>query len=127
MLNYEVDPAILAPYIPAGTTLDLWQGKALVSLVGFLFLNTRLLGIPVPYHRNFEEVNLRFYVKQGTRRGVCFIKEIVPRWSIAYLARKLYNEKYVSTSMRHRIEHAENWISVDYEWKWQDRWQKLGA
>src|SRR5262245_9092002 len=82
MLNYEIEPAVLKPHVPAGTELDRWNCKTFVSVVGFLFLKTRVLGIPIPFHRNFEEVNLRFYVRykaaDGWRRGVVFIKEIVP-------------------------------------------------
>src|SRR5215475_14053900 len=81
MLNFPIDPAVLEPLVPRGTDLDPWQGQHYVSVVGFLFLHTRVLGIPVPCHRNFEEVNLRFYVRrqthEGWRRGVCFVKEVV--------------------------------------------------
>jgi len=105
MLNYEIDPAILEPLVPRGTELDSWQGRTLVSEVGFLFLNTRLLGASVPFHRNFEEVNLRFYVRRkaedGWRRGVVFVKEIVPRWAIATVARAVYGERYVARRMWH--------------------------
>lgn len=108
MCSYEVDPALLLPRVLPGTELDLWHGKAYVSLVAFLFLNTRLLGIPIPFHRNFEEANLRFYVQRTERdvvkRGVVFIKEIVPRWAIAAVARLVYNENYISMPMSHRFE-----------------------
>ncbi len=127
MINYEVDPAVLTPYIPTGTELDLWKGRAYVSLVGFMFQNTRVRGISVPFHRNFEEVNLRFYVKRGEERGVCFIKEIVPRWGIAYIARRLYNENYVALPMRHKIVKEDSQIEVEYEWKFNGRWQKIGV
>lgn len=107
MLNYEVDPGVLLALVPRGTTLDAWQGKHFLSVVGFEFLDTRVLGIPVPFHRNFEEVNLRFYVRRETknevRRGVVFIKEIVPRAAIAWLANALYNEKYVALPMSHEL------------------------
>ena len=66
MANYEVDPSLLESRLPAGTSLDLHEGKCFVSLVGFMFLDTRVLGIPIPYHRDFEEINLRFYVKRET-------------------------------------------------------------
>jgi uncharacterized protein YqjF (DUF2071 family) len=83
MANYEVDSAVLRPWVPAGTEIDLWNDRCFVSVVGFQFLDTRLLGIPIPFHRDFEEVNLRFYVKRVVgseiRRGVVFVKEIVPR------------------------------------------------
>lgn len=116
MANYEVDPALLVSRVPAGTELDLDDGKCFVSLVGFMFRNTRVLGVPIPFHFNFEEVNLRFYVKRDTagetRRGVCFIKEIVPRFAIATVARVLYAEPYECWQMSH--ERTER--RVEYAW-----------
>ena len=104
MVNYEVDPALLASRLPYGTELDLHEGRCFVSLVGFLFLNTRVLGIPIPYHVNFEEVNLRFYVKREVngevRRGVCFVKELVPKRAITFIARTLFGEPYETAVMR---------------------------
>lgn len=103
MVNYEVDPGVLAPLVPAGTELDLYDGKCFVSLVAFMFLDTRVSDFLVPFHVNFEEVNLRFYVKRETdgeiRRGVVFMKEIVPRAAIAFVARSLYGEPYERWSM----------------------------
>jgi uncharacterized protein YqjF (DUF2071 family) len=131
MLNYEVDPAILARRVPAGTELDLWQGRALVSLVGFMFLNTRVLGFPIPFHRNFAEVNLRFYIKRrdagAERRAVAFVKELVPRWAIAFVARTFYNENYIALPMRHSLETHTAGISAAYEWRANGRWQKLAV
>lgn len=135
MLNYAIDPAVLRPHVPAGTELDAWNGTNYVSVVGFLFLQTRVLGIPVPSHRNFEEVNLRFYVRrrgpEGWRRGVVFIKEIVPRRAIAAIARVCYDEPYVALPMRHRIEStagapaAGAW--VEYAWRFHGRWNSMRA
>jgi uncharacterized protein YqjF (DUF2071 family) len=116
MLNYVVDEPLLQALIPKGTELDFFGGRAYVSLVGFRFLNTRVLGLSIPLHRDFDEVNLRFYVRRSCggelRRGVVFIREVVPRSAIAALARGLYNEKYVALPMRHHI--APNRVS--YEW-----------
>ena len=106
MANYEVDPSLLADRVPAGTELDLNDGKCFVSLVGFMFLDTRVAGFLIPFHINFEEVNLRFYVKREdgneTRRAVCFIKEFVPKGAIATVARVMYGEPYERWSMAHR-------------------------
>ena len=117
MLNYEVDPKLLARHVPPGTELDSWNGKTFVSVVGFLFQNTRVLGVPFPFHRNFEEVNLRFYVRRkaadGWRRAVVFIKEIVPRSVIAFTARTFYNEPYLALPMSHQLEAN----SAAYFWK----------
>lgn len=126
MLNYRVDPAVLAPWLPAGTEPDPWQGETLVSLVGFRFLNTRVGGLPIPWHRHFDEVNLRFYVRRetpaGWRRGVVFIRELVPRAMIALVARTLYEEPYLAVPMRHRIEPAAGPPRlVEYGWTFRGR------
>jgi len=130
MLNYETEASTLAPFVPAGTELDSWDGKIFVSMVGFLFLRTRVLGIPIPFHRNFEEVNLRFYVRRkaedGWRRGVVFIKEIVPRTAIALVARKWYNEPYTALPMTHRIESEAGILkSAEYGWRFKGRQNSL--
>jgi uncharacterized protein YqjF (DUF2071 family) len=126
MASYEIDPQRLAQRVPVGTELDLHEGRCFVSLVGFMFLETRVLGISVPFHINFEEVNLRFYVKRITehevRRGVVFIKEIVPRHAIATVARVIYGEPYECWSMSSRRDAS----SVLYEWKKHGRANKLG-
>ncbi|HYR11042.1 MAG TPA: DUF2071 domain-containing protein [Longimicrobium sp.] len=127
MLNYEVDPALLRPLVPAGTELDAWGGVTYASVVGFMFLDTRVLGIPIPFHRDFEELNLRFYVRrkgpEGWRRGVVFIKEIVPRFAIAAVARVVYNENYVALPMRHRLGiDVQTGGMVEYGWRLRGRW-----
>ncbi len=126
MLNYEIEPSVLAPFVPPGTELDSWNGKTFVSVVGFLFLRTRVLGIPIPFHQDFEEVNLRFYVRRKAndewRRGVVFIKEIVPRAAIAFVARKFYNEPYIALPMGNEIEVAAGWVkSAQYSWNFKGR------
>lgn len=127
MLNYEVDPDILKPYIPPGTILDLWKGKALVSMVGFMFLDTQVLGIKWPLHINFEEVNLRFYVKHFNgnewKRGAVFISEIVPKPMIVVIANTLYKEHYSAMPMRHSInELPGDQTQYLYEWKFDGQW-----
>jgi uncharacterized protein len=117
MINYDIDAAVLAPLVPAGTELDRYNGRAIVSLVGFLFLNTRVLGVPVPFHRDFEEVNLRFYVRRkaddGWRRAVVFVKELVPKRAIAAIARAMYWENYLAVPTSHSVEPGR----VEYVWQ----------
>ncbi|HJS08861.1 MAG TPA: DUF2071 domain-containing protein [Pirellulales bacterium] len=149
MLNYEIDPAVLRPLVPRGTELDTHDGKTFVSMVGFLFLGTRVLGYPIPLHRNFEEVNLRFYVRREvggeTRRAVAFVKEIVPRWAIATTACWVYNEPYAALPMRHSVggavarcvcdasrftpkidaSIAKSADCVAYSWRFAGRWNRL--
>jgi uncharacterized protein len=134
MLNFVVEPSLLDPFVPVGTELDAWEGKTFVSLVGFLFADTRVLGLRVPWHRTFEEVNLRFYVKRtvnaAQRRGVVFIREIVPRIAIASVARLAYNEPYKALQMRHayglfRPDGVP--ASVEYAWRSGGGWASLKA
>ncbi|WP_371258444.1 YqjF family protein [Flavobacterium sp. Root420] len=129
LFNYEVDAKILEKYIPSGTEIDLWNNKCYVSLVGFMFKNTKVLGLKVPFHINFEEVNLRFYVKRFEngewKRGVVFIKEIVPKKAISFIANTLYQENYETQKMRHEIIENENTNIFIYQWKNKENWNSI--
>jgi hypothetical protein len=133
MLNYKVDPVVVAPYVPAGTQLDSFGGRTMASVVGFRFEDTRVRGVSIPFHRNFDEINLRFYVRREVdgelRRAVVFIKEIVPRVAIAWTARVLYQENYVALPTRHSIELEDEGrpTHVAYRWKLAGRWQELAV
>jgi uncharacterized protein len=131
LLNYEVDPELLAPHVPPGTELDLFQGSAFVSLVGFRFLHTRLSGIPIPFHRDFDEVNLRFYVRRcdagAVKRGVVFIQEIVPRRAIAAIARWAYHENYRALPMSHVVVDEGAGPRVEYRWRLGNSWNRIAA
>ncbi len=134
MWNAVVDKSLLVPHVPAGTELDLWNGEALVSLVGFRFLRTRLKGIPIPFHQNFDEVNLRFYVHRRDdhgqwRRGVVFIKEVVPLPAVSLVARWVYHENYVTRRMRHSIAPPTESAAGQFIYEWRDRgeWLRLAA
>ena len=131
MANYVIDPKILEPYLPPKTELDLFNGVCYVSVIGFMFEKTKILGISFPFHVNFEEVNLRFYVRvkdgNGWKRGAVFIKEIVPKFAITLIANTLYREKYVTLPMRHFHNESENEINLGYHWKFKGVWNKLEA
>lgn len=129
MANYAVDPSVLLPFLPKGVELDTFNGKAYVSLVGFMFKNTRLFKVPIPFLGTFEEINLRFYVVRKddneNRRGVVFINETIPFKPVAWVANWLYKEHYISIPTKH------NWIiqsgskQITYEWKVEKKWNIL--
>ena len=131
MLNYELSPNLLEPLVPAGVEIDRWQGRLYASVVGFLFRETRVLGLSIPGHRTFQEVNLRFYVRRHVgdevRRGVVFIRELVPRRAIAVVASLLYNEPYRSAPMRHRIATIGEETTREYAWRVGPDWTRLAA
>ncbi len=131
MINYEIDPKVLQSYVPPHTELDLWKGKCYVSLIGFMFLNTKLKGFRVPFHTNFEEVNLRFYVRHNHngvwKRGAVFIKENVPKHALTLVANTLYGEKYETVPMSHNLETHEDKQFVEYRWKKKGHWNRIKA
>lgn len=128
MANYSIDPRLLEKYLPPKTEIDLWNGTCYVSLVGFMFLNTRIKGVLIPFHANFEEVNLRFYVryKDGGewKRGVVFMKEIVPKPALTFVANTIYKEHYETMPMNHSWEIRGNLLHVEYKWRKQ-RWNSF--
>jgi uncharacterized protein YqjF (DUF2071 family) len=130
MANYIVAEELLQPYLPVGTELDKYDGRCYVSLVGFLFQNTRLKSVPIPLHRTFEEVNLRFYVQHTKstgerRRGVVFISELVPRFALSLVANTIYGENYATVPLRHHWEQNGEQRSVSYQWRHRNRWNDL--
>ena len=128
MANYEVGPVVLEPYLPNGVELDVYEGKAFVSLVGFMFKKTKLFGVPIPFFGSFEEINLRFYVKRKDgnkiKKGVVFINETVPFKLVAFLANKLYKEHYISIPTKHAIE-CDTTKKISYQWKMRDHWNSM--
>ena len=129
MANYEVSPEILQKYLPYKTELDFWNNRCYVSLVGFQFLETKVLGIKFPFHTNFDEVNLRFYVHYNDngewKRGVVFIKEIVPKAMITLIANTIYHENYATHPCKHDIHTAGNQLFVQYSWKHKEIWNHI--
>ena len=129
MANYEVSPDVLVPYLPKGVELDFHNAKCYVSLVGFMFKQTRLFNVPIPFLGTFEEINLRFYVKrvQGDtiKRGVVFINETVPYKLVAWLANKLYKEHYIAIPTKHLINTSSSGSNIRYEWKINSAWNHI--
>ena len=114
LLTYAVPPALLEPRLPPGLSLDVRDGRAFVSLVAFDFLDTRVLGVPWPGYRNFPEINLRFYVRDGAQRGVVFVREFVPQRLVAFLARSIYHEPYLAAPMSSRVSEDDQTISIEH-------------
>jgi len=132
MLNYQVDRKLLNDYVPPGTVLDSFDGRTYVSLVGFQFRQARLFGsLRIPYHADFDEINLRFYVRRKEdkeeRRGVVFIAEIVPKWAVTHVARLAYGENYFCFPMQHRVGSDGPSKTAEYAWRLNGTWCRLYA
>ncbi len=129
MANYEIDPAILTPFLPKGVSLDLYKGKAYVSLVGFMFKKTKLFNVPIPLLGTFEEINLRFYVQRNedgiTKRGVVFINETIPYRIVAWVANKLYKEHYNVVPTKHSITEESDSKKIKFDWLLNKKWNSI--
>jgi uncharacterized protein YqjF (DUF2071 family) len=125
LMSYAVPDRVLAARLPPGLALDRWEGQAFASLVAFDFVDTRVLGVAWPGFRRFPEVNLRFYVRDGDRRGVVFVRELVPSRLVAGLARLLYNEPYEVARLRSVTETDSARIRVAHEFPWGGRSQRI--
>ena len=127
LLNWRVDRSLLQPHVPEGTELDPWEGDCYVSLVGFRFLDLSVKGFPAVGHRNFPEINLRFYVRREVegeiRRGVVFICELTPRRIVEWVARAAYNEPYKTLPMRGEVNEEK----TQYELQQAGQWQGMAA
>jgi len=129
MLNFAVDPGLLSSYVPFEVELDFHKGETYLSLVGFLFYHTLVPGLPIPRHRNFEKVDLRFYVRKKSaerwRRGIVSLRELVPRSAIEVTAKIFPGEPYQALSMRSQVTDDEAGVSSAYEWRWGKKWEGL--
>ncbi|KAB1154957.1 YqjF family protein [Flavobacterium luteum] len=129
MANYEIDKSILLPFLPKGVELDLHEGKAFISLVGFMFKKTRLFNVPIPFFGTFEEINLRFYVlrKDGNqmKRGVVFINETIPYKMVAWMANKLYKEHYTVVPTKHKIRTTATNQKIKFQWLVNKKWNSI--
>jgi uncharacterized protein YqjF (DUF2071 family) len=121
MVNYSVEPSILSAYIPAGTELDFYNGQCYVSLVAFMFEKVRVRGLSIPMHTDFPEINLRFYVRNRNsgvwKRGVVFIKEIVPKRAITLIANAFFGEHYVTLPAMFKRKQESGQLTVTCAWK----------
>ena len=130
MVNYEIDQEILTPFLPKGVDLDLYNGKAYVSLVGFMFKKTKLFNVPIPKLGTFEEINLRFYVTRTDennkiKRGVVFINETIPYKIVAWMANKLYKEHYTVVPTKHNIIKDDEYQKIKFEWLLDNKWNSI--
>lgn len=121
MLHYPVNPDVLLPYLPYKTSLETWNDRHYISIVGFLFTHFQVNGIPLPFHQHFVEINLRFYVRhqqqEEWKRGVVFIKEFVDKPIITFGANQLFNQHYHTVPVRHQFIAAADKLAISYEWK----------
>lgn len=126
-VTYQVPPEILLPMVPPEIELDVQDGYAFASVVAFDFLETRVRGITIPFHVNFPEINLRFYIKHNGRRGVMFWKELVPRYCIALVARRIYNEPYEATRMKSEITGSGESRRLVHEFRYGGKSHRITA
>ena len=121
LLTHEVDPALIAPWLPDDVEPDLVDGRAQVSLIAFDFVDTRVRGRRIPGFVDFPEINFRTYVRQGDRRGVVAIRELVPSPLAAAIGRLRFNEPFRATPIESRTASMGDELLVEHRWRWKER------
>jgi uncharacterized protein YqjF (DUF2071 family) len=123
LLNYAVDPTLLASRLPPQTELDFHDGRTYLSLVGLQSSALKVYGLPLPLYQEHAQVNLRFYVRhriEGTRwrHGVVFINQIIPHRFIAWSVRWLFHETVISRQIDAEIaKNSRGLNQVEYRWQ----------
>ena len=127
LANYATPDELLTPYLPPGVELDRYQGSSYCSLVAFQFRRTRVFGVSWPGFRHFPEWNLRIYARRGGDRGVVFVREFVPQWLVATVARLTYNEPYRAARVTEAVSETGEIVTAEYGVDWAGRWHTLRA
>jgi len=115
--TFTCNPEILKEYLPNDIELDLYQGKALFSMVAFTFSKVSFFGIKVPFHQEFGEINFRFYARSkiDNTKGVVFIREFAPKPLIAFVANTIYNEPFYYKNIKKNILQSATQKKVTYK------------
>jgi uncharacterized protein len=115
LVNFVVPADLLEPRLPPGCVLDRVPHSPdthLLSVVAMHFDNTRVWGVPVPFAQRFDEVNLRFYARQGDRHGSVFLRQYVPSRTILYGARWTYNQPYELARIQHVVAESGDHLEI---------------
>ena len=123
IITYKIHPASLSIYIPPGLAADTINGDAFVSIVAFDFNDIKIKSLRIPFHVNFPEINLRFYVKDENRNGVVFISEFVDKYFVPFVANSVYNENYKRIRMKKvmKILDGDDVIHLNYNMNMKGR------
>ena len=118
MLHWPVDPELVAPLLPAGTTPDVLDGCTYVGLVPFVMAGVRVPGAaPLPWLSAFAETNVRLYaVDASGRRGVVFRSLEAARLLPVLVARGSYGLPYFWARMA--VRHGPRTVAYETSRRW---------
>lgn len=103
--HWPLDPGLLVPKIPSAMQLDLFEGLAWIGIVPFRMTNVSVRGLPaLPWISEFPELNVRTYVRVGSRSGVYFFSLDASSALAVKAARALFCLPYYTASMEVRVE-----------------------
>lgn len=119
MLHWPLDPALVAPLLPAGTVPDVLDGVTYVGLVPFVMSRVRILGTPpLPHLSGFPETNVRLYAVDPVsgRRGVVFRSLEAARLLPVLAARASYRLPYLWARMA--VRHGPGTVAYETSRRW---------
>ncbi|GAC1329284.1 MAG: DUF2071 domain-containing protein [Mycobacteriales bacterium] len=117
-LHWRVEPARVAPLLPAGTRPDVHDGSSWVGLIPFRMVGAGLgTGPAVPWLGTFAETNVRLYaVDREGRRGVVFRSLEASRLAVVLGARLSFGLPYFWARMR--VLYGDGTIEYTTERRW---------
>ena len=100
-LHWSYDPAALQTRLPAGLTVDTFEGKAYLGVVGFRMNAVRPAFLPaLPWLSYFNELNVRTYVRDASGEpGVWFFSLDCDRTPAVTIARRFFGLPYEHATM----------------------------
>ena len=110
-LHFEMDARRLQPFIPF--ELDLWEGRAVISLVAFTMRGMRLAPLgklgawlcrPIATH---PFLNCRTYVQHKGEAGICFLSEWLTNRMSVWCGPALYSLPYRHAAIEYRCDGLE--------------------
>jgi len=128
-MHWAIDPATLRPLIPAGLSLDTFDGRAYIAEVPFTMWGIRASFLPpIPGTSAFHELNVRTYVQYEGVPGVWFFSLDAANSLAVWGARSLYHLPYYNAEMsleqeEQRIVYASRRIdkrgpAADFNAQW---------
>jgi uncharacterized protein len=98
--HWPVDKVLLAQKVPAPLELELYNGEAWIAIVPFHMTNVAPRGVPsLPVMSEFPELNVRTYVRAGSKPGVFFFSLDAGNPLAVTAARTLFNLPYFTSTM----------------------------
>ncbi len=117
--SFLVEPKLLQDKLNPLLDLTLFNGKALVQIVGRAIENTKIKGLAISPIKFFD-FNLQVKVKKDEKDGFILVKQIVPKYCVANFISRLFYAKAETLPMEEK-KIIENDKMIIQQSIWKDK------